>query len=217
MTEEVMLEIVKGVVTLGTTVITAFGAYFGTKHMKNKSEGRTKLSSHPLFARVEFSKNVILTHFHLENKGKEVVFREILIQHMDIYKKHALALCSKVDNEEIKDTQELYNSSVEALGNIINDLRHFYKSDDRFTLEERQVLDIVMSKYNHWNYDRENEIMTRINEVCGSAFYPDVYTKTVTVLDSFLFAMNDTVSDANKTLNSINGDLKGLKFKGVVI
>ena len=37
MTEEVMLEIVKGVVTLGTTVITAFGAYFGTKYLNRST------------------------------------------------------------------------------------------------------------------------------------------------------------------------------------
>ncbi|MEG1870830.1 MAG: hypothetical protein RR192_02400 [Peptostreptococcaceae bacterium] len=218
MTENIKLEIIKGTVTLVTTFITAVGAYWGTKHFrKNKSSDKIKLSSHPIFAKVEFNKNVILAYFKLENKGKEVVFREILVTHMDVYKSHTMLLCNKLENEEISEPNELYNYSVIALGNIVTDLRQFYKTDNRFTDGEKQVLDIVMSKYNHWNYDREREILSRIQEVCGSAFYPDVYTKAVTVLDAFLFAMNDTVSDANKTLNSINGDLQGLKFRGVVI
>lgn len=221
MTEEVTLELIKGVVTVIVALITGAGAYVGGNHLikrgsSNESE-RMKLSNHPLFARVELNKNVILTHFRLENKGKEVVFKEILIRHMEIYKKHALDLCANVEDGNIADSQELYNKSVETLSSIIKDLSQFYKFDNMFSDEERMVLDIVMSKYNHWNYDREKEIMDRIGEVCGSAFYPDTYTKAVTVLDSFLFAMNDTVSDANKTLNSINGDLKGLKFRGVVI
>lgn len=218
MTEEVKLEIIRGTVTIVATFITALGAFLGSKaFIKRKESDKMKLSSHPIFSKVEFNKNVILSHFRLENKGKEVVFKEILVKHMDVYKDHASVLCGKLENEDIKDANELYNSSVIALGDIITDLRQFYVSDHRFTDEEKKVLDIVMSKYNHWNYDREREILSRIQEVCGSAFYPDVYTKAVTVLDTFLFAMNDTVADANKTLNSINGDLKGLKFRGVVI
>lgn len=218
MTENMKLEIIKGAISLAATFITATAAYWGRKYLKKDGDyKKIKLSSHPIFAKVEFNKNVILAHFKLENKGKEVVFREILIKHMDVYKDHASVLCGKLERLEVTESNELYNSSVIALGNIITDLRQFYKEDDRFTDEEKQVLDIVMSKYNHWNYDREREILSRIQEICGSAFYPDVYTKAVTVLDTFLFAMNDTVADANKTLNSINGDLRGLKFRGVVI
>lgn len=218
MTENMKLEIIKGALSLAATFITAVTAYWGRKYLKKDGDyEKIKLSSHPIFAKVEFNKNVILAHFKLDNKGKEVVFKEILVKHMDVYKDHASVLCGKLERLEVTESNELYNASVIVLGDIITDLRQFYKEDDRFTNEEKQVLDIVMSKYNHWNYDREREILSRIQEICGSAFYPDVYTKAVTVLDTFLFAMNDTVADANKTLNSINGDLRGLKFRGVVI
>lgn len=216
MTESLMIEIVKGVFAVVVAILPGLGVYLGAKIFKNK-DGKAKLSAHPLFSKVELNKNVILTYFTLENKGKEVVFKEILVNHMDIYKRHTEGLCSVLDDNLIEDANELYSKSVEVMSNIITDLRTFYKFDNKFTKEEVEVLDIVMSKYNRWNYDRERELITRIQEICGSAFYPDIYTKAVTVFDTFLFAMNDTVSDANKTLNSINGDLKGLNFKGVVI
>lgn len=216
MTESFAITIVNGLFGVIIAVISATGVYWGAKLFKGK-DGKAKLSSHPLFSKAEFNKSIILTHFKLENKGKEVVFKDILVNHMDIYKKHSLSLCELIDSEDIKSSNELYYKSVEVMTSIITDLSTFYKYDTRFSQEEKQVLDIVMTKYNHWNYDREKEIISRIQEICGSAFYPDVYTKAVTVFDTFLFAMNDTVSDANKTLNNINGDLKGLKFKGVVI
>ena len=229
MEQESLKELITSIVAILATIMTGGGAtyYYGKKKNKcacgNNEEGCTcdngkvKLCSHPLFAKAELNKNVILSYFTLENKGKEVVFKEILVNHMDIYQKHLKLLCESLDLNRIKDSNELYSKSVELVGNILTDLRTFYLKDNKFTSEEIKVLSIVMSKYNQWNYDREREIINRIQEVCGSAFYPDLYSKAVTVFDTFLFAMNDTVADANKTLNSINGDLKGLKFKGVQI
>lgn len=175
------------------------------------------LSAHPLFVRTNINKTNIMMYFTLENKGKEIVFKHILCQHMDIFNKHAKALCDKFTTKKIDDNETLYAESVKALDGILNDLRNFYVNDDRYYQQEKYVLDIVMGKYNQWNQDRQKEMETRMFEICNSAFYPNLSNKMVAILDSFMFAMNDAVSDANKTLNSINGDLKGLVFKGVEI
>lgn len=216
MSENIVLEVIKSISAVLVAAITVCGGISVTK-IFNKNKNKIKITLHPVFSRVELNKNVILTYFTLENKGKEIVFKEVLIKHMDIYKKHMLILCDKIYNDKIIDSNMLRCESVDTINNIIYDLRTFYKNNTEYNPDENKVLDIIMSKYNKWDCDREFEIISRIQEICGSPFYPDVYTKTVTVLDTFLFAMNDTISDANKTLNSINGDLKGLIFKGVVI
>lgn len=217
MSENVVLEIIKSLSAVAVAVITVCGGLFVTKVINKNKKDKIKITSHPVFARAELNKNVILTYFTLENKGKENVFKEVLINHMDIYKKHMVILCDKISNGQVPDSNALHCESVETINNIIFDLRTFYKNNTAYSVDENKVLDIVMSKYNKWDCDREFEIITRIQEICGSPFYPDVYTKSVTIFDTFLFAMNSTVSDANKTLNSINGDLRGLVFRGVVI
>lgn len=218
MTEGIIIELIKGLATVIVALLTTYGAYTGVTKLSGKDKiDNLKLSSHPIFSRAELNKNVILTYFTLENKGKENIFKEILINHMDIYKKHIIALCTKIENKDISNSNDLYAASVDTINHIINDIRVFYKYKSTYSDEDINVLELVMNKYNHWDYDREIEIVTRIQEICGSAFYPDIYTKAVTVFDTFLFAMNDTVADANKTLKNINGDLKGLTFKGVVI
>lgn len=214
MSDEIIVEIIKGIVAIIVSILTTYSAILGTKLFKNKKI-KINLKSHPIFSRADLNKNIVLTYFSLENKGKETVFKDILVNHMDIYKKHTLNLCSEID--EINDSNDLYTASVEVMNDIIYDLRTFYKNNDSYTKIEKDVLDIVIAKYNNWDYDRELEVIARIQEICGSTFYPDIKTKAVTILDTFLFAMNDTVSAANKTLNSINGDLKGLIFKGVEI
>lgn len=182
-----------------------------------KRGSKLDLFSHPLFLRVRLNKTNIKSYFVLENKGKEIVFKDILCQHMDIYNKYAKILCDKYISKEIDDEDTLYSESVSALDGILTDLRTFYVSDERYSYQEKKALDIVMSKYNHWNQERQTDMTNRMLEICNSAFYPSLNNKMVAILDSLMFAMNDTVSDANKTLNNINGDLKGLVFKGVII
>lgn len=217
MSESLILEIIKSVSAIAVSIVTVCGGVIATKALNKNKKCKLKITSHPVFTRAELNKNVILTYFMLENKGKEVLFKEILINHMDIYKKHMIILCENISDNDSIDSNKLHCESVEAINNIICDLRNFYKNNTNYNAEENKVLDIVMLKYNNWNRDREFEIITRIQEICGSPFYPDIYTKTVTILDTFLFAMNSTVSDASKTLDSINGDLKGLVFRGVKI
>lgn len=178
---------------------------------------KMNLHSHPLFVRTNLNKTNIRMFFVLPNKGKEVVFKDILCKHMDIFNKYAKQLCDKYTSNEIDDSETLYAESVKVLDGILTDLRTFYINDEMYQPQEKMVLDIVMSKYNHWNQERQSDMASRMFEICNSAFYTSLSNKMVAILDSLMFAMNDTVSDANKTLNSINGDLKGLIFKGVEI
>lgn len=178
---------------------------------------KVNFGNHPLFVRASLNKTNIMMYFTLPSKGKEMVFKDILCKHMDIFNSHAKALCDKYVEEKVSSSEELYVESVKVLDGILQDLRIFYVNDDRYYQQEKQVLDIVMSKYNHWNQERQADMVNRMSEICNSAFYPTLNNKMVAILDALMFAMNDTVSDANKTLNNINGDLKGLVFKGVEI
>ena len=223
---QVQVEIVKALSAIGTAAIAALSAYIGVKYTNNKDKDKDsnskeepykiKLINHPVFTRIEFNKNMVMTGFEFKNKGKETIFKEILVQHLNIYKETLKDLCEHLDEKEM-DTNELLNRSVTAISNIMVKLQNFYVNDDSFTAEEKKVLKIVLDKYHTWDMEREQKTLDMISNICGSAFYPTTYAKAVTILDMFLFFINDTIEDANKTLNGLNGDLKGLKFKGVVI
>lgn len=178
---------------------------------------KININKHPIFVRTSVLKTSITLYFKLQNKGKELAFKDILSKHMDIYFQYAKDLCEKYTTNLIDDSETLYIEATKALDNIINDLSTFYIMDNRYTAQEKEVLKKVIEKYNTWDQTRRNEISNRMLEICNSVFYPDLNYKIIAILDTFIFVMNDTVCDSSATLNILNGDLKGLFFKGVEI
>lgn len=198
-----------------TAVIVAIiGTLGALKFKKNKTQ---KLKYHPVFAKIDFNKSLVGT-FEFKNRGKELIFKDILSHHLTIYNKILNSFVKDIDdNIESMDSNELSNRAITAVSDIRYQLNNFYISEEKYTLTEKKALKIVLEKYNNWNFNRDSNMIEMISHVCGSTFYNTTYTKAVTILDLFLFAITETIEDANKTLNSLNGDLKGLKFKGVEI
>ena len=219
---EIQVEIVKAITAILTSIIAIIGTYVGIKKKRRKGSNdeendKLRLIYHPVFTRIEYNKNTIRNCFEIKNKGKEILFKEIISKHLDICKFFLKEFVKYVDINKDIDYNQLENRSVEVLSKIINELNYFYISDTSYSIEEKKVLEIVLEKYQLWNSHRQSIAVDMIKNVCGSVFYPDAYTKTVTILDIFLFLITDVVEQSDKTLNSINGDLKGLVFRGVMI
>ena len=200
--------------SMSAIVVAIIGAVGVLKFKKDKSQ---KLKYHPVFSKIDFDKDLVKT-FEFKNKGKELVFKEILDKHLDFYNEELKDFVDTIDNDaNDMDSNELCNRAKTVISDIRDDIIAFYKNDRNYTDDEKAALKIVLNKYNNWNFDRDKNMMDMIEHVCGSTFYATTYTKAVTILDLFLFSIAETIEDANKTLNSLNGDLKGLKFKGVEI
>ena len=84
-----------------------------------------------------------------------------------------------------------------------------------YTIEDQHVLDIVMSKYEKWNVSHNQYILENISICCNSPFYNTIQIKASVILDIYLTCAVEIINSAQKTLDSLNGDLKGLVFKGV--
>lgn len=216
MDTEILKEIIIGITAILVATLPGILAYYLAKKRDSRLEKEIRTENHPIFNRLDFNKNIIISGFSLENKGKEKVFKDILLKHMEIYKVNLKTLSGQIGNAEISQEQ-IFNFTLNSLNNIIYSLNNFYKVEDEYTSQEKKVLKIVMDKYSLWNLDREQMFITRMQEICASNVYQNNNLKAYLVLDTFLYMINDTINDASRTLNNINGDLTGLKFKGVVI
>lgn len=214
MQEAVLIELISSIFSLIGIFVSTFGAMVLARKKISKKNTDIALKNHHIFSKIEFNKNIINTRFTLENKGKEIVFKSILIAHMDIFKNKIDIFINDINKAEIS---EYYILSLDCLNEIIFEINNFYKSSYDFTDEEKKVLEIVMSKYSFWNKSRDEDFLERVQEICASNVYQDKNVKSFLILDTFMFLINDIVEDCNKTLKLINGDLKGLKFKGVII
>ena len=97
-----------------------------------------------------------------------------------------------------------------ALLNLVNKTIYDY---------ERELLDdgipkIIIEKMKSKNNDNLDLILDLINSVCSSNFYDSEhnYLKVYSILNILLSVLESTVNSSESICNSINGQLKGLKY-----
>jgi hypothetical protein len=187
---------------------------FGVKSVPI-SELQISLTSHPFFERMKILKTHIQYSFELTNPGKQEVFKDILINKFAIVIEEYWQMIKEIESK--KDTLselELYNLLIDHIRNGLK-LHEVYFRTSSYTIEEQKCLEIVMRKFNKWHSPRIESIFNSIQSVCTSKFYSGVVTKSSVALDVLQGAFVDIINDAELTLNEINGDLKGLTFKGI--
>lgn len=189
-----------------------------SKKLKLAEKDVPMFTEHQIFSRLEMLKNHIAMSFELANKGKEVVFKDLLINNIDIWRDIARELAEEFDqrSEETNDPIELYNLIMKHYERGMHRSSNYYKNNN-YTSDEQDALDIVMSKFNKWNFPRMESTHETIRSICNSQFYNGDKVKAAVVLDILLSMLVDTINDAQLTLNEINGDMRGLVFRGVEI
>lgn len=223
---EIQKEIIGGIFALlGVTVPIVITYLLNKKKKKeNPVKGEhIKLKHHPVFVRLKAYESYVKTEFYLENRGKQEVFRDLLIHEIRNRYDLLMELAEKMENcinscplNDKNNCNQLYNLNLEYLRKGVEMLANYYKNSD-YTPEEQKVLDIVVSKFNRWHEHRVQHMEETLPIICNSRFYADCYTMQAVIFDMYLGAVADMVSDAERTMNEINGDLKGNVFKGIEI
>ena len=175
------------------------------------------LTQHPFFDRSESIKHHIDMTFTLENKGKELIFKEVLIVQITIYQKDLHRFCQRVDANEFKESNELYEAYLKMVDDMTYDHYHFYETSMHYSASEVAIFQKVMKKYVIWNTPHMNLLQQNVIMVCNSSYITDINTQTAVVMDLFGGIMINSLTDAIKSLDSINGDLKGCVYKGVTV
>lgn len=215
------VQTVQIIITAIVAPIVTYGAKkFIDKFYKSNEEADQKppkLVEHPFFERMKVLRNSVLYSFEIKNKGKEAIFRDILVHKLDTFIEKMWQVCVKLDSteEELDDTP-LYNLVIDNFREAIKEYSVYYKHGD-YTHDEVQCIDIVMEKFNKWNCSRMENCMNSIDLIASSEFFDTNSMKMASILDMLLGQFIDTINDAQLTLNELNGDLKGLTFKGITL
>lgn len=219
MNDIIIASISAGFPVLGTAVGFVIKRWFDKRRENKKNRSllaQPSLSDHHIFSRIDSLRNHVLYSFTLLNKGKEEVFKDILINNLEIWSTALAEVCEQVDNNLIDDSNELYNIHTDLLNSCVNKLSSYYMTN-KYNHEEQRVLSIVMTKFSKWHYKRIERMTGSMDTICNSIFYSDVRTKAAVILDTYTAEFNNIIQDAQMTLNEINGDLSGLTFKGQII
>lgn len=203
-----------------TVVIAPIVVYFAKKLIdfgakKFDKEEAPPLTEHPFFERMKCLRNNILFSFKLANKGKEEIFRDILTNKFNIFIEKMWRTCDEIEKSEGKlNDSAFYNLVMDRYREAVHECSVYYKGLD-YSDDELKCISIVMKKFNKWNYARIDSTAKSIEMISNSNFYEDNRVRMASILDMMLGQFVDTLNDAERTLNELNGDLKGLKFKDI--
>lgn len=217
MNNELVVEFIVSITAIIVACISIVPQLVDARKRKKERATTLKISDHPFFSRAEMIKHHIDMTFVLENKGKEQVFKDIMINQIAIFQDLLTSVCQQVDDGSVVTSQDLLNLHIQTIDKIMFRHYHYYQSNDDYSYEDKKVLDVVMKKYAIWNKNRIEHLQSSIDMVCSSPYYTDTHTRAAVIMDLYLGVMIDTLNNGSLTLGSINGDLSGLVFKNIEI
>lgn len=213
------VEIIKLIITGIISPSVALGVKFYYDKKQKDLDGFSDLSllEHPFFERMKCLRTQIQYSFELQNRGKQEIFKDILLHKLTIVIEEYWKMVNEVHSRR-KDMEEneLFNVIIEHIREGLKIHESYYRSSE-YTFDEQKALELVMDKFHKWDAPRLDNLTKSVEIICTSRFYKGVEVRTSIALDLLLSSFIDTVNDAELTLNELNGDLRGLIFKGITI
>lgn len=82
---------------------------------------------------------------------------------------------------------------------------------------EEGVPDVVISKFNRWHLKILETVNDNVTKLVNSTIYNTNVARTNTLLFIMNLLLTTTISDAETTILSLNGEISGLEYKGGII
>ena len=190
------------------------------KRISNTKEVAAGCEKHDIFLKLESLKiRNIETNFKLSSEGKELVFKNILISQVDcvLEEVHMIVEDITEDTKKYEDQTNMQVRLIKGLDRIFSKFNTFYENDHRYTDDDKKTIKIVMDKFIKLNKERVDLLYDGVLEVNSSIFYRTPDEKVCAFFDIIVSLVRDQLINSEATFSRINGDLKGLSFKGVII
>lgn len=159
---------------------------------------------HPFFDKVD---GIIETKLPITTIGGPVrteIFRDVLT----IFYKTAKDVIKELLDKDITMSNFL-TENYKAANQII--------SESNKRMRESGIPEVVIIKFNQWNNDRHEYILSTISDVDSSEVFSTVVEKEYAILNLYTNSSYFVLIDAERTLKSLNGDLTGTVYKGKIV
>lgn len=188
--------------------------FFIDKFIRNKvSETDVKkvsssdIENHDIFNYIDFWMYSKIPTIQFSTDYRTAVFRKYLTIFLKCYKKNIDVFIKSKQFETMDEPQIL-----KAFLNLINQTVYDYEKE----ITEVGIPAIIVEKMKIKNNDNILLTIDLIEGICSSSFYDSEknYLKVYSILNIFLSVLDSTINSSEFICNSINGQLKGLKFNG---
>jgi len=174
-----------------------------------KSLTDSDITNHDIFNYIDFWTYSKVPTIQFSTEYRTAVFRKYLAIYLKSYKRKISEFVNSKEYQNMDDAKVW-----RALLDLINQIVYDY---------EREMIDsgipkIIVDKMKAKNNDTITLTFDLIEGICNSQFYDSEknFLKVYSILNILLSVLENTISNSENVCNSINGQLKGLKFDGKV-
>lgn len=196
-----------------SNVVSSFFSNFGDKFIEwflkrqtdteVQSVNESDISNHDIFNYIDFWIYSKIPTFQFSTEYRTIIFRKYLTTYLKCYKSGLSEFVKSGDFKKM-DQAELWKSFLSMINKIVWD----YERQCR----DLGIPDVVINKMKEKNNDTIQLTIDLIGNVSNSQFYEtqDNLLKVYSILNIILSVLENTISHAENTCNSINGQLSGL-------
>lgn len=176
-------------------------------HVKSITD--SDITNHDIFNYIDFWTYSKVPTIQFSTEYRTAVFRKYLTIYLKSYKRKIS------DFVNSKEYQTMDDAKVwRALLDLINQIVYDYERE----MSDVGIPKIIIDKMKAKNNDTITLTIDLIEGICNSQFYDSEKNllKVYSILNILLSVLENTISNSENVCNSINGQLKGLKYDGKI-
>ena len=198
-------------------VLSKISDYMIDKFLKKKTQDissvrtitESDITNHDIFNYIDFWMYSKVPTIQFSTEYRTAVFRKYLTIYLKAYKRKILEFVNSKEYQEMDDAKVW-----RALLDLINQIVYDYERE----MTDAGIPKIIIDKMKAKNNDTITLTIDLIEGICNSQFYDSDKNllKVYSILNILLSVLENTISNSESVCNSINGQLKGLKYDGKV-
>lgn len=154
----------------------------------------------------------------IKDKGKQTIAQYLFEHKCKTWARVLYEIASYIDHcdkncSEAIETNHIYNMNIDALNKGVQ-LTNMVVSNPDLNADDKAALSVFLDKFNAKHEAKVQFMQNVIKDIAYSSFIQGCKAKQHMILLAYDLALGMTLSDLEKTLQDINGDLFGYSFKG---
>ena len=192
---------------VGALVMALLGAgLWKRRRQKAKDGASSPLLGHPFFGSMHFALVQKVKHLPIDRLMRRAVFRDLLQIKLEIWLDRTCDWVKSIDDE-----QELSDFEADVYSYLARTVRDY---EDQIL--QRGIPPVVLKLFREWHATAISHIQDFVREVCRCSFYEANQERATVILTALDMALCWTLVDAGRALGSLNGQLDGIMYKGLM-
>ena len=160
-----------------------------------------------LHAKISYWVDFKIPNININDPGRKKLFTDLLKYKFEAVQKNIDGLSKSEGFEELNEYQ-LYETIVKCV--------HKIQSEYRGKAIEEGIPVVVLDKFAKWHIGTLTYLLSSVEVIALSGIYKNNKEKIQAIYSLHTAILDVTIAEAERSLDELNGELSGIKYKGRV-